>query len=88
MEKDNKIKLTDVKTLGDSKFEVSFRENGTAKKLIITENRHWIADINDYISNITSENPGFYEVWGHSDFRTQVCRQIKKLSKKSEMQIV
>lgn len=83
MEK-NKINLVSVKNLGRSKFEISFRQNGNSKKIIITENRHWVEEIEDYISNITSDNPEFYEIWGCFDFRTKVCSQIKQFSKMPE----
>lgn len=82
------IKLAEVKKLENSKFEVIFRRNGQLNSVVITENRHWVADIQDYISTITSENPDFYEIWGYADFRKEVSRAIKSLTQTPELQIV
>ncbi len=82
------IKLSKVKKLEDSKFEIIFLQDGQLKSVVITQNCHWIDDLQDYISTINSENPDFYNLWGYADFRKEVSQAIKKLAKKPELQTV
>ena len=74
-----KLKLSKVRKLEDSKFELIFRHDGQLKSVIITQNRHWIEDMQDYISVINSDDKDFYNLWGYADFRKEVSQKIKQL---------
>ena len=82
------LKLLKVKELGDSKFEITFRQDGRLKFMKIVRDCYWIDEIKDYFSVINSEDPNFYSLWGNYDFRKEVSEAIKKLVEKPELQTV
>ena len=82
------LKLSKVKKLEDSKFEIIFLQDGQLKSVVISQQRHWIDEIQDYLSVINSENPDFYNLWGYADFRKEVSQAINILAKKPELQAV
>ena len=82
------IKLLSVRSLGELRFEVTFKHKKKVQTAIITQKNHWIDEIDENISVITSETPEFYDIWGQSlDFRKEVCRVINQENiKDSELQ--
>ena len=82
------LKLLNVKELGDSRFEIIFRQDGRLKSVIIVRNCYWIDEIQDYLSVFNSEDPNFSNLWGHYDFRKEVSEAIKNFAKKPELQTV
>ena len=85
------VKLLSVKKIADSsseiKYELKYKQAGVSKSMVIKENRHWVEDIQEYISTINSEDSTFYELWGYLKFRRAVCQAMKQENiKNTELQ--
>ena len=76
------IKLLDVKSLGNSNFEIFLSHNGIKKKIVIVQREVFIDEINESLFYFNSDNRDFYDVWGQSlDFRKEVSNKVKQLRK-------
>ena len=74
------IKLLDVKSLGNSNFELLLSHNGIKKKIIIVQRETFIDSMNESLFYFNSDDKDFYDIWGQSfDFRQEVSNKIKKL---------
>ncbi len=74
------IKLLDVKSLGNSNFELLLSHNGIKKKIVIVQRETFIDSMNESLFYFNSDDKDFYDVWGQSfDFRQEVSTKIKKL---------
>lgn len=74
------IKLLNVKSLGNSKFEVQFECEGKLKKEIVSNEEHEVGDMGRTVAVIVAENPEFYDFWGQSlEFRKEVSSSINSL---------
>ena len=65
------VKLLSVKKIADCsseiKYELKYKQAGVSKSMVIKENRHWVEDIQEYISTINSEDSTFYELFQRYD---------------------
>ena len=74
------IKLLDVKSLGNSNFELLLSHNGIKKKVVIIQREEFIESMNEPLTYFNSDDKDFYDVWGQSfDFRQEVSKKIKQL---------
>lgn len=85
-----KVKLIEVKPIGENKFEVTTSVDGAVRKDVIFRKTDVpVESMGESLTYFTAENQDFYEIWGSSfEFRKEVSRQVGEIVKETELQPV